>query len=218
VLKAVIFDMDGVLIDSEPYHYAFETELHQKLGIQIPMNVRSSFVGLANQKMWSYIKDAYSLNQSVEELVQWSIAERYLYFNNINNFKPIAGIIPLLEELKCNQIKTAVASSSAPKIIELMLKRAEIHHYFSITVSGDDVQQGKPAPDIFLETTKKLNVKPDACIIIEDAYNGVTAANLAGIKCIGYKNKHTAEQDLSAATLCIDDMTQLTISIIRSLF
>jgi len=217
MLKAVIFDMDGVLLDSEPYHYFIEGEIYKSLGINIPEKIRVNFVGLGNKEMWTFIKNKYGLKQSIEELSHNNDRERFAYMSKLTGLSPNPGILQLLEILKNNKIKIALASSSPKNVINILIDKISLTEYFDIMVSGDEFKNGKPEPDIFIQTAKLLRENAADCIVIEDSTNGIKAAKAAKMKCIAYKNKGTRGQDISMADLMIDDFTKLDIVKMKNL-
>jgi HAD superfamily hydrolase (TIGR01509 family) len=217
MLKAVMFDMDGVIVDSEPIYYEVEMQIYHELGMDVPDELRYSYVGTKTEDMWSELKEKYLLKQPVEELVKLE-AERYRnYITSSDVLKPVPGAIELLQELFEHNISIALASSSFLKDIEMILGLLDIRKYFSVVVGGDEVKKGKPEPDIFEYAVKKLGVSPENCIVIEDSSNGTKAAKAAGIKCIGYKNKNSGSQDLSSADLIIESMEDIDYETLRQL-
>lgn len=217
MLKAVIFDMDGVLLDSEPYHYFIEGEIYKRLGINIPEEIRVNFVGMGNKEMWTFIKNKYGLKQSIEELTQNNDRERFDYMSTLTGLLPNPGVAGLLDELKKNNIKIALASSSPKNVINILVDQISLTKYFDIMVSGDEFKNGKPEPDIFIQSAKLLRENATDCIVIEDSTNGIKAAKAAKMKCIAYKNKGTRGQDISMADLVIDDFAKLDIVKIKNL-
>ncbi|MCL2480326.1 MAG: HAD family phosphatase [Spirochaetaceae bacterium] len=217
MIQAVIFDMDGVLVDSEIYHFEAEKLILEKIGISIQEEEIHSFVGLAMDKMWERVKKKYHLKKSVSKLVEEDTIFRVNYFRNVGEIPPIDGVKELIEAIKTEGLKTAVASSSHPDLIKTVLEASNLLQYFPVYLSGFQVKHGKPDPDIFLETAAKLGVKPKNCIVIEDSYNGVTAAKKAGMKCIGYQNPSSGKQDISSADLIIKNFDQLNMDLLKSL-
>jgi len=217
MLKAVIFDMDGVLLDSEPYHYFIEGEIYKILGIHVPEEIRVNFVGMGNKKMWTFLKDKYELKQNIEELSQLNDRERIAYMSTLPGLVPSPGIPGLLEELKKNNIKIALASSSPKEVINILIEKINLLKYFDVMVSGNEFKNGKPEPDIFIQTAKLIHEDVAGCIVIEDSTNGIKAAKAANMKCIAYKNKSTRGQDISLADLIIDDFRTLSLLTLQEL-
>lgn len=217
MLRAVIFDMDGVIIDSQPYHFAVEEKIFRELGVTVTEEESHSFVGMAGDLMWLYVKNKFGLRQSLQELVEYDNRIRIDYFASLEKVTPIPGIVDLLEELNRNNIKIALASSSSVEVIEIFISKSGLKQYFQQIISGDFVGQGKPAPDIFIHTAQALQEAAADCVVIEDSANGVKAAKLAGMKCIGFCNANSGDQDLSLADMVIDDFRKVNLEIFESL-
>jgi len=218
MLRAVIFDMDGVIVDSQPYHFAVEDKMCREMGIDVSLEESHSFVGMAGAKVWRYLKSKFGLKESIEELLAFENKARTAYFSSLVNVHPIPGVVALLEELKQHDIKTALASSSSVEVIEIFISKLGIKDYFQKIISGDAVENGKPDPDIFLYTATALGENPSDCLVIEDSANGVKAAKLAGMKCIGFRNANSGDQDLSLADMVIDDFRKVDLEILESLY
>jgi HAD superfamily hydrolase (TIGR01509 family) len=215
--KCVIFDMDGVIINSEPIHVASEKDLFDSLGVHITQTEHDSFIGTTSTIMWRRIKKNYGLAQTIPELITLERAYYLKYLEREQDLKPVAGVVKLITKLKAHDFLLSVASSSPHSQIDLILDRFDLRAYFRAVVSGDDVENGKPHPDIFLKTARLLNVLPEKCIVIEDSYNGVTAAVKAKMKCIGFKNPHSGNQDLSKADKVITSFAEVLISELESM-
>ncbi|MFL0252073.1 HAD family hydrolase [Clostridium neuense] len=213
MIKAVIFDMDGVIIDSEPIHLEFAMELFKKLGVIMSNEEYSKFIGTTSQYMWDTIKKKYNLNNKVEELIEM---ERNGFFEFLSSpdmtIKPIEYIPELLKALHENNYKVALASSSPIRVIEFIINSFKIRDYFDEIVTGDFVKRSKPEPDIFLYAAEKLGVLPQECAVIEDSHNGVLAAKRAGMKCIAYRNLNSGNQDISKADRIINAFNELDIN------
>jgi beta-phosphoglucomutase family hydrolase len=218
MLKAVIFDMDGVLVDSEPLHKKSNEIFFEQLGIKLSKNLYSTFIGMSNGEMWSIIKKECNLEQSVEELIKKAQDLSYNYMEKNLTDTPIDGVLNLLEELKVNKIKIALASSSPLKLINLVTKRLRIKDYFDVILSGEEVQNGKPAPDIFIETARRLDVYPEECVVIEDSHNGLKGANKAKCKTIAYDSPNSPNQDLSIANGVVNNIQNINIEYLLDLF
>lgn len=210
MLKAVIFDMDGVIIDSEPTHMKLENEAYKKLGIDVSTDEHHSFVGTTSYYMWEVLKNKYKLNQTLEELVDY---DRNIYFKYLVSDECeiilINGVKELIKDLHENGVKLAIASSSPLNVIEAVAKKFKIEQYFEAFVTGDFVKKSKPEPDIFIFASEKLGVNPRNCVVIEDSHNGVLAAKKAGMKCVGINSDHEGSQDISMADLVINSFKEV---------
>lgn len=209
MFKAVIFDMDGVIINSEPLHFEVEDKLFRSLGLKIPSEEHNSFVGTTSFLMWTHIKNKYALLQSVADLIKIS---RNAYIDHLKtqvHIKPVKGVMELIRDLYENDIKLVLASSSPISHINFILEKFKMHRFFHRKISGDQVEKGKPAPDIFLYSAETLCLSPSDCIVIEDSKNGVIAAREAGMLCIGYNNPDSGNQDLSSASKIINSFSEI---------
>jgi len=183
MIKAVVFDMDGLLIDSEPFwrqshqavlarhgHHVTEEDVRAAAGKRTADQVavwqeRFGFVEPSNQTMTDQIVDAV-------------IASIH------KHGQPMAGVDSLVKDLHTHGIPMAVASSSSMRLIEVVLERLGIRQYMQAVHSGEDEARGKPFPDVFLSTARTLGVAPEHCLVFEDSLNGVKAAKAAGMHCI----------------------------------
>ncbi|WHE07314.1 HAD family phosphatase [Thermoanaerobacterium thermosaccharolyticum] len=210
MFEAVIFDMDGVLIDSEPLHLELEEEIFKEIGANVSLEEHNSFVGTTSHYMWEYVINKYNIPHTVDELVEM---DRKRYFEYIlkhdDAVKPIEGVDELVKELYSKKMRLAVASSSPIEVIKLVVKRLKLESYFDELVSGDFVKRSKPYPDIFLYASEKLNVVPEKCIVIEDSNNGVMAAKSAGMKVVGFINPNSGNQDINMADVVIRSFSEL---------
>ncbi len=210
MINAVIFDLDGVLIDSEPLHAMADTQLLIESGINVPQNYFDRFVGWTNKAMWEQIKKEYPLKLSYEELTGRQMTLKLKLLKETDS-RPVTGIVELLTALRTKNVPMAIASSSPRQFIVAVIEKIGIEHYFTCWISGEEVERSKPEPDIFLKAAELLKVNPQECIVIEDSESGTVAAKRAGMKCIGYRNPNSGQQDLSKADLIIDVMDKADI-------
>lgn len=218
MLKAVIFDMDGVIIDNEPIHFRVVKGFAYDIGFDITFQDWQELIGNKQKIIWTRLKKKYELPQEVEDLVS---EHRKRYMNEIQtmtNEKPVEGVDILIKDLYERGLKLTIASSSPRNNIEAVLSMFNLTDYFHITVCGEDVKEGKPAPDIFLYTAKKIGVLPEECVVIEDSYNGVLAAKAANMKCIGFKNPNSGNQDLSSADKIVSGLVEVNFLKINNLY
>lgn len=209
MFKCVIFDMDGVIIDSEPIHFEVEKRLLKDLGVAVSHEESHSFVGTASREMWSHLKGKYKLDRSVEELVEMEKTSYMDHLLSQENLKPIPGVAELIEELYRNRVELVVASSASIEEIEVVLEKFNLARFFKTKVSADEVESGKPAPDTYLYAAQMTGADPEAYIAIEDSKNGVKAAKSAGMRCIGFKNPNSGRQDLSSADTIINSFSEI---------
>jgi HAD superfamily hydrolase (TIGR01509 family) len=200
--QAFLFDMDGVIIDSEPIHFAVDIETLKYYGHTVAKEQLEKYVGMTNQEAWDGIRREYGISQTVAEIIDYQLALKIEKIQKLEG-GPIDGISPLITELKRRGIRVGLASSSPRVFIEAVLSHFEMLHDFDCIVSGEEVDRGKPAPDVYLEAAKQLGVSPECCVVLEDARNGVAAAKAAGMKCIGFKNLNSGDQDLSQADIVV---------------
>lgn len=209
-MKAVIFDMDGVIIDSEPMHSAVSVETMAFYGAKITLQDMDRFAGMTLPAIFSTLKKENDIAAPVEEIIAHQ-EEGILRNVQEEDNAPIDGIRRLLTELKGKGIPAAVASSSPKRLIEAVIAKFKLQDYFVHLVSGEEVPKGKPAPDVYLETARRLNVLPEDCLVIEDSKNGTIAAKTAGMTCIGFQNLNSGNQDLSRADVIVPALTEIDL-------
>jgi beta-phosphoglucomutase family hydrolase len=207
--QAVIFDMDGVLVDSEPFHYKNETRMFKKLGINISDEEHANFTGVATDVMWQIISQTRELPYSVAALTELTVIESNHYFGSLEKIEPLPGLVGLLEKLNAIGIPLAVATSSDAVTMRNILEKSGLRKYFRFTVCRNDVANSKPAPDVFLRAAHLLGVEPKDCVVFEDSRNGIKAAKAAGMYCIAYSGSNSGDQDQSLADRRIADFNEL---------
>ncbi len=208
--QCVIFDMDGVIIDSIQFHLACEKEIFRLLRISVSEKEHKDFIGNTDQAMWSQIEKVYELPIKVPEIIRLKKSLYMEYLKKDVYLRPIPHIPALLADLYKNNFLLTLASSSPHEQISYILENLGIRRYFHAIVSGEDVKEGKPHPGIFLKAAGSVGVDPKSCVVIEDSCNGVAAAKGANMKCIGYKNPNSGDQDLSKADIIVHSMTEVT--------
>lgn len=211
MIKAVIFDMDGVIIDSEPLHYkVFMRYTQEKLGVTISNEEYNTFIGTTNKSIFSMVQQKHGIRGDLDAIVAEYEEQIFTHLMTNKSEKPIDGVDTLIRLLRQSNIKLALASSSPKKLITIIIKMFKLEPFFAEAVSGQEVKRGKPAPDIFLRAAEMLGVPPEECLVIEDSRNGVMAAKQAGMKCIGFYNPHSGNQDLSQADKIIKSFAEIS--------
>lgn len=217
MIQTVIFDLDGVIIDSEPVHFQLEKQMFDELQIQVPSDEHNSYVGMSSENMWKKIVDNYKLSYQAKELVQKKHALYMDHLINARNLYPIPYVAELIKELYKNSFKLLIASSSPLEVIEAVIAKFALSNYFIAIVSGTQFTHSKPHPEIFLAAANLANSKPHECVVIEDSANGVTAAKAAGMKCIGFANPNSGNQNLNNADVIIKSFEKVDVDFIRDL-
>lgn len=208
MLKAVIFDMDGVLIDSEPVHLEANKRLMESLSLPFDKEYYLQFVGSTTDYMWDKMITDYNITLSKEELMVIS-NDFVKEINGEKGYPVMKGAAELIKRLSSAGIKLAIASSSGMNRIENTLMTLGVTELFDGIVSGEQVKNPKPAPDIFLEAAKLLHTAPDECIVIEDSINGMKAAKNAEMVCIMYENSSVGAVDSTYADYIIQGFEEL---------
>ena len=207
-MNYIIFDMDGVLLDSEPIHQEIIYEVFQLKGIPFDKAYIETLTGMSAFPMWEKVKHDAQRSESVEELIKF---HRDYLFKRLPEVKvPLAPHVKdVLEKFKNEGKHLSLASSSARKLIDIFTQQTNIAHYFEVIMSGDDVKYSKPNPEIFLKVAQWYGLPATQFTVIEDSTNGVKAAKSANMKCIGFDNPLSGGQDLSQADLLIHSMQEL---------
>lgn len=180
-ISAVLFDLDGTLIDSEPNYYLADRILLERYGIPFTPEDKKRYIGGSNIDMMTDLKRRFSLPESAEELV--SIKNGIYLEIAEHNTSMYPEMKLFLDDVRTLRIPTAVASGSSPLIISRLLSSLGIEGSFNTAVSAEDVARGKPAPDIFLEAARRLGIPPCECLVMEDSQYGVESAHSAGMSC-----------------------------------
>lgn len=184
--KTFIFDLDGVIVDTAKYHFLAWKNLAHQLGIEFTPEHNEQLKGVSRVRSLELILSLGNVTASPEEKETWLVKKNkeYLsYIENMNQDEILPGVISTLEFLKTNQQNIVLGSAS--KNARPILEKANIMHFFDAIVDGNDVTNAKPDPEVFLQGAKKVNDKPENCIVFEDSVAGVQAANAAQMVSVG---------------------------------
>jgi beta-phosphoglucomutase family hydrolase len=209
LIIAVIFDLDGVIVESEDAHIESERQTLQKYNVNISAEELHRYTGTMAKIMFSELIAKYELNTTFEEINGQK--EEILFKLLAQDAEPTKGVLNLIQKLQRREIKLAIGSSSTKKLVNYILNKLELTHTFNRVITAEDIKHSKPDPEIFLKAAIELGVKPSQCLVIEDSKLGVDAAKSAGMKCMGYRNPHSGNQDLSKADAVIDDFSKVDI-------
>lgn len=208
MIKAVIFDMDGVLIESEEAVWKSFNTLLKKEGVRFNNRWIKKYRGMSLKDQLSIWREKHGIKKYDEH----EFAEKALQIQlkiMKGKIKPSKQLLQTLKELKKKNIKLAVATSSYKARAEKILSMLKIKKYFKTIIAAEDVKKHKPNPDVFLKAAEKLGVKPEDCVVIEDAANGIEAAKKGGMKAIGYAKNQRKRKELKNAEVLVSNFKQL---------
>ena len=217
-LKAVLFDMDGVIVDTEPLHRKAYFSTFDDLEIEVSEDLYTSFTGASTKKVCTILIEKFQLRQSHEDLA--SIKRKYFkdYFYNDADFNLLPGVRSLIENYFDNNIKLVLASSASMVTIDMVFEKFDLEKYFIGKISGADLKESKPHPEIFLLASEIANEPKENCMVIEDSTNGIIAAHSAEIFCTAYKSEHSVGQNYEKANLVISHFSEIEAEKISKYF
>jgi beta-phosphoglucomutase-like phosphatase (HAD superfamily) len=210
MFKVAIFDMDGVIVDTEPLHKKAYQRMFQEVGIEVSPELYASFTGQSTLNICKRLVDHFALSLRPEQLV--SIKRHYFVdlFNNDDDLTLIEGVLERIEDYFRNGMMLIVASSASMDNINRIFERFHLDQYFTYRFSGADLPRSKPHPEIFERSAQASGFKKSECFVIEDSTNGIRAAHAAGIYCVAFKSIHSTGQDYSLANELISDFSEIS--------
>ncbi len=209
--------MDGVLINSEPFHKEVLEEVFRRKGLSMDDSYYNSLVGMSNKAIWLKAKDDFSLSPDIADLMKF---HQDLFFDMLEDrhIPQPEGMPELLERIRKLGVRCSLASSSPMKLIDVFVDRMGIAPLLDHKVSGESLPRSKPFPDIFLKVSALYGVPPEKFWVIEDSAHGVEAAVAAGMQCIGYRNPFSGNQNLEKAHMEIVHFDELNDTVLQKLW
>lgn len=211
-MEAFIFDMDGVIINSEPIFDDLYLEIGKAESKDIKVDFLNTLRGRDDAEIWQMLIEEYNLAGDANTYNDKLLSNFNQTIIDSVDIKPIPGILQLLNQLEAEEITTALGSAGDRNRVELIIDKFKIRNYFKAIATATDVENAKPAPDIYLKAADDLKVNPENCWVLEDSYNGILAAKAAGMKCIAYAGSYNTNQDHSKADIRIDRISDLKLS------
>ena len=216
MIAAVVFDLDGVLVDSEHVWDEVREALARERGGRWHPRAQADMMGMSSVEWSRYMHDVIGLTEQAEE-INAEVVERMLA-RYAERLPLIDGAVDAVERL-ARVFRLAVASSSNRELIDAVLAGARIEPLFEVTVSSEQVERGKPAPDVYRETSRRLGLEPAACAAVEDSANGIRSAHAAGMRVIAIPNRRypPAEDALALADVTLTSLQELTVDAVTDL-
>jgi HAD superfamily hydrolase (TIGR01509 family) len=214
-IKAIIFDMDGVIIDSHSVAYPLLCEAANKYGCNFTVEEIKKWGSLSSRQFWNRVKDECNLPHDISVLMKSYDQEREIKL--YKGMEPIPGVRNFLQELKSHQIKTALATSASKKRMDAVINLFGLHSLFDEFVCDEEVFASKPDPQIFLLASQKLSVSPVECVVIEDSENGKIAAKKAGMRCLGFNGLPHVQENMEGSDLVFFSFMDLKIENLKKL-
>lgn len=213
---AALFDMDGVIVHTNPYHKkAFKIFLDKHNVSLTDEELKDHVYGRTNAEIFPYIfKDEYTPEKGEEWANEKESLFRELYKNDV---KPVPGLLRFLEELKKAGIKSAVGTSAPKENLDFIMKALDLRKYFDAFLHSADVTEGKPNPEIYLKAAEQLDIEPVSSVVFEDSVAGVKAGLNAGMKVVAVATTHSPDE-FEGAHLIIADFEDITIENLEELF
>ena len=208
-LKAVLFDMDGVIVDTEPLHRKANFKTFEDLGIEVSDDLYNSFTGNSTKKVCEILISRFGLRQTIEEISE--MKRRYFkhFFDTDDDFRLLPNIYQLFEAYQKAGIVMILASSASMNTIDWVFEKFQIGHFFKGKISGAELKESKPNPEIFNLASEISGYPKENYIVVEDSTNGILAAHRAGIFCVAYKSQHSKNQDYTLSNMIVEDFLDI---------
>jgi len=218
MLKAVIFDMDGVIIESEPLHRRAYFAMFDEIGISVSPELYDSLTGKSTQNVCKQLVEHFELSNSINDLITSKRKHFEFIWETDPSFDLISGVRDLILNYYSNGLTLVLASSASHTTINKTFDRFNLNPYFKAKLSGADLEFSKPHPEIFNRAVEASGFSREECMVIEDATNGVEAAKAAGVFCTAFDSLHSKNQDYSKADLVVSSFEEIHFELISDRF
>ncbi len=210
-IRAVVFDLDGLLVNTEDLYEKSGNELLSQHGHTMNDNLREQIIGLTAHESLQTMIDAFALNTTTEEL--YAKSEAIMQRLIANELQPMPGMLELLAALEAGRVPRIVATCGRRHYAHELLEVCNVAHHFELVLTADDVERGKPHPEIYELAAQRLGLSPVATMVLEDSANGVRAASAAGAYTVAVPNRHTASHSFEGASLIAETLADQRILI-----
>jgi HAD superfamily hydrolase (TIGR01509 family) len=218
MLKAIIFDMDGVLVNSEPLHRKAYFNMFEEFNLNVSNRLYESFTGKSTSAICKELCEIFDLSISHEKLMFSKRKHFKTIFDNDPEFQMIDGALNLIKNYFYNNLTLILASSASMTNINRIFKKFDLDKFFKAKISGADLKESKPNPEIFIKAAKLSGFNKSECIVIEDSTNGIIASKSAGIYCIGYNSPNSKNQNYDKADLVISNFNNIRFDYLNKNF
>jgi len=218
MLKAIIFDMDGVLVNSEPLHRKAYFNMFEEFNLNVSNRLYESFTGKSTSAICKELCEIFDLSISHEKLMLSKRKHFKTIFDNDPKFQMIDGALSLIKNYFYNNLTLILASSASMTNINRIFKKFDLDKFFKAKISGADLKESKPNPEIFIKAAKLSGFNKSECIVIEDSTNGIIASKSAGIYCIGYNSPNSKNQNYDKADLVVSNFNEIRFDYLNKNF
>jgi len=212
MLKAVIFDMDGVIVNSEPLHHLAYKKMFEEFKLDVSNSLYESFTGQSTYSICEQLCEIFDLKVDANALVLSKRKHFKIIFENDSSFEMIDGAMNLIKDYFENNLTLVLASSASMTNIERIFKKFDLNKFFKAKISGADLKESKPNPEIFVKAAELAGFKKEECIVVEDSTSGIMASKSAGIYCVGYDSYNSKNQNYDNANLVVSDLNEIKFS------
>jgi HAD superfamily hydrolase (TIGR01509 family) len=202
-MKAIIFDMDGLMVDSERLYLQAQQEITRQFNKTLPEKVRLKMMGRKPLESMKIFVEALDIPEDAVKLLEMRndiMREKYK-----TDLVPLPGLVHIIDAFY-GKLKMAIATGAQEEFLDIVVDQLEIRNKFDVLQASDGIEQGKPHPEIFLKTCEKLGLKPGECIVLEDSLNGVLAGKKAGCYVIAVPSEYTKQENFDRADFAADDL------------
>jgi HAD superfamily hydrolase (TIGR01509 family) len=214
-ISAVVFDMDGVLVDTEHLWDEVRETLTEEWGGRYTPEAQEAMMGMSSREWSRYLHETVGL-RGPPEAINDEVVRRMLARYE-TDLPVVPGAVDAVRRLRDAGLRLGVASSSNRPLIDAVLRRLGVADEFDVTVSSEEVDRGKPSPDVYLEAARRLGVEPSSCVAVEDSASGIRAASAAGMRVIAYPNRHypPAAEALALADVVVERLEDVAVEALR---